>query len=189
MSIKLQVTIWSLEIAAFHLGSISSTFYACIFRTKVCSKPNSKQRKLHEGLSYEKFARKTLMKLTPSINFINVNAHVFCMKFWRQSWNISRKSCQKRTFVRKICTFNVDEIDTWSVSIQMEKHEQMNSKSFWIKARTSSKTGHCFGSRNCSKNSFWSGLFRFHSWFNKVVLRTRRIVWPSVTPVGTLRRL
>jgi len=28
-----------------HQGSISSTFYSHIFRTKVCSKPNSKQKK------------------------------------------------------------------------------------------------------------------------------------------------
>jgi hypothetical protein len=27
------------------LGSISSSFYSSIFRTKVCSKPNSKQKK------------------------------------------------------------------------------------------------------------------------------------------------
>ncbi len=40
-----------------------------------------------------------------AVNFINIYTHVFRMKFWRQSWNVSRNSCQKgrsyKKFVRK----------------------------------------------------------------------------------------
>ncbi len=42
--------------------SISSTFFVRILRTKVCSKPNTKERK---DVCTKKCARKTLMKLTP----------------------------------------------------------------------------------------------------------------------------
>jgi hypothetical protein len=44
----------------------------------------------------------------PSVNFINVLRTRFCMKFLRQSQNVSRK----RTFARKKRAKNVGEIDT-----------------------------------------------------------------------------
>jgi len=45
--------------------SISSTFYACIFLTKVCSKPNSKQRKA---------AQKTFMQKTCAKNVDEIDS-------------------------------------------------------------------------------------------------------------------
>ncbi len=45
-------------------------------------------------------------RMNPTVNFINVYARIFRTKFWRQSWNVSRKSCQKgrlyEKFVRKM---------------------------------------------------------------------------------------
>ncbi len=35
------------------------------------------------------------------VNFINIFRAFFCTKFWRQSQNVTRKSCQNVTFVRK----------------------------------------------------------------------------------------
>jgi len=53
--------------------SISSTFYACIFRTKVLRAAFSYLHviieKLPKRLSYKKGARKMLMKLTPGWKF------------------------------------------------------------------------------------------------------------------------
>jgi hypothetical protein len=72
------------------LESISSTFYACIFCTKVCSKPNSKQRKAAQFSRHIKFANFFWIKcfklsnlfylidwanediVIPGVNFINV---------------------------------------------------------------------------------------------------------------------
>ncbi len=75
------------RLSGAHLGSISSTFLVRFFRTNVgfgsfflatCTLP-----KRH---SYEKFVRKTLMKLTPSRppNWIGLN---FCL-FWKQCLNL-----------------------------------------------------------------------------------------------------
>jgi len=47
-----------------HLPSISSTFYARVFRTKVLFSSDILAKK---DLSYKKQVRKTLMKLTPSL--------------------------------------------------------------------------------------------------------------------------
>jgi len=52
--------------------SISSTFDSCIFRTKGIFCQNVTREGLHEALLYKKCARKMLMKLTVSANFINV---------------------------------------------------------------------------------------------------------------------
>ncbi len=55
------------------LGSISPTIYARIFRMKVHSKPNSKQRRNF----HTKCARKVLMKWTPGVNFTNILSAAF----------------------------------------------------------------------------------------------------------------
>ncbi len=47
-----------------------------------------------KGLLYEFFARMTLMKLTPEVNFINVFARFCTKKFWRQNFQT-----QNTTFV------------------------------------------------------------------------------------------
>jgi len=56
------------------LASISSTFYARIFCTKVllyvCQSQNVTRKKLRKALSYAKAAHKTLMKLTPKRTFL-----------------------------------------------------------------------------------------------------------------------
>ncbi len=55
-----------------------------------------------------------LMKLTPGVNFINMLRMNFLYKHHFGSFfyvHVTRKSCQNTTFVRKIHTFNVDEID------------------------------------------------------------------------------
>jgi len=45
-----------------------------------------------------------LTLVSAAVNFINVYTRVFCTKFWRQSWNVSRKSCQKRhSYEKFIC--------------------------------------------------------------------------------------
>ncbi len=46
-----------------HKESISSTFYARIFRIKLRSKSNSKQKKAAQKTLYQKRTRKPLMKL------------------------------------------------------------------------------------------------------------------------------
>ncbi len=42
-----------------------------------------------------------LMKLTPSVNFINIYARVFRTKFWRQSQNVIRKAAEKDVRTKK----------------------------------------------------------------------------------------
>ncbi len=56
-----------------------------------------------------------LMKLTPAVNFINVECENFLYERW--FWQLFSSymyvvKAAKMTFVRKICTFNVDEINT-----------------------------------------------------------------------------
>jgi hypothetical protein len=51
------------------------------------------------------------MKLTPSVNFINVFRAFFSHKFSRQSQNVTRKAAKKNIRTKKECKKNVDEID------------------------------------------------------------------------------
>ncbi len=48
-----------------------------------------------------KAVHRMLMKFSPGVNFINVYLCIFCTKFWHQSWNITRKSCQKGPLCEK----------------------------------------------------------------------------------------
>ncbi len=50
---------------------------------------------------------------SPAVNFINIYAHVFCTKFWRQSQNVTRKAAKKGVCTKKAREKNVDEIVTW----------------------------------------------------------------------------
>ncbi len=51
------------------------------------------------------------MKLTPAVNFINIiHAHFLYESLFKAKTYLEKAT--KMTFVRKICTFNVDEIDT-----------------------------------------------------------------------------
>ncbi len=54
-----------------HQVSISSTFYAHFFHTKVLFCQNVTRKKLPKRLSYEKFSHKMLVKLTAGVNFMN----------------------------------------------------------------------------------------------------------------------
>jgi len=66
------------------------------------------KEKLLNLLSYEKCTHKTLMKLTPSVNFINILSVLFCAKFWcqkSQSWKkllnfISHEKCAHKTLMK-----------------------------------------------------------------------------------------
>jgi len=70
-----------------HLGSISSTFYMHVFSYKILeskiTKPNVTRKKLLNLLSYEKHARKMLMKSTPylflflSFSHSHTNTHLY----------------------------------------------------------------------------------------------------------------
>jgi len=62
------------------LLSISSTLYAHIFCTNFLTKPERNQKKLPKQRSYEKFVHKTLMKLTPVVNFTNILLAAFLCK-------------------------------------------------------------------------------------------------------------
>ncbi len=42
-----------------------------------------------------------LMKLTPTVNFINIYAYIFWTKFWRQSQNVTRKAAKKDVRTKK----------------------------------------------------------------------------------------
>ncbi len=44
-------------------------------------------------------------------NFINILRVNFLYNFFAKSQNLTRKSCQKKTFVRKFREYDVDEID------------------------------------------------------------------------------
>jgi len=66
-----------------------SSFCANILWPKKLLSQTVIRKKLSEALSYKKFARKMLMKLTPMVNFIN-NSQVQ-----------KEKKLQKSTFVRK----------------------------------------------------------------------------------------
>ncbi len=68
------------------------------------------------------------MKLTPTVNVINVLRARFLTKFWRQSQNVTRKNAV-RTKKRAI---NVDEIDTYV----MYYYSYFNSSTFaWTATR------------------------------------------------------
>jgi hypothetical protein len=73
------------------LGSISPTFYALIFHTKVHSKPNSKQRKNF----CTKCAHKMLMKLTQGVNFTNI----LCAAFIHADPKCAKKSNDLTVFL------------------------------------------------------------------------------------------
>ena len=60
------------------LLSISSTLNVQFFCTNFSPKPKRNQKKLPKQRSYEKFVRKTLMKLTPGVNFTNMFTFSFC---------------------------------------------------------------------------------------------------------------
>ncbi len=53
------------------------------------------------GSAGVKAACGTLMKLTPTVNFINIYARVFRTKFWRQSQNVIRKAAKKDVHTKK----------------------------------------------------------------------------------------
>jgi len=64
-------------------------------------------------LLYEKCARKTLMKLTPAVNFINIICAFFVRTLFRQLFLgicNQKKSCQNDVRMKKRAK-NVDEID------------------------------------------------------------------------------
>ncbi len=68
MTSQLNVYIFLSLTRHYYLESISSTFYARIFLTKIGaknSKPKSKYKKAVQRLSYKKGTRKMLVKLTP----------------------------------------------------------------------------------------------------------------------------
>jgi len=85
--------------------SISSTFYARIFRTEVCSKPNSKQRKAAQKTFVQKCTHKMLMKSTAGV-MVSIlprfYVQLFCSKVFFVGFSIygltfaqeyQRKSC------------------------------------------------------------------------------------------------
>jgi len=53
-----------------------------------------------------------LMKVTPGVNFINVKRTNFLYEHCFGNVHVTRKKLPKPMFVRKICMFNIDEIDT-----------------------------------------------------------------------------
>ncbi len=63
------------------------------------------------GSACAKAVSKTLMKLTPGVNFINIKCMNFSYARWFWQLFSSYMYIAEMTFIRKICTFNVDEID------------------------------------------------------------------------------
>ncbi len=72
---------------------------------------------------YSDFDKKKLVFYRPGVNFTNVKRVNFSYEHW--FWQLF--SSYKMTFVKKICEFNVDEIDT---SCQFHQHFTSN---FWAK--------------------------------------------------------
>ncbi len=60
--------------------SISSTFHVRFFVQNFGAKPNITRKKLLKRRSYKKRGRKTLMKLTSGVNFINILRASICTK-------------------------------------------------------------------------------------------------------------
>jgi len=58
-------------------------------------------------------SRPQKMNAWSAVNFINVNRTIFLYEHWFQQLFSSYMYVAKTTFVRKILTFNIDEIDTW----------------------------------------------------------------------------
>ncbi len=85
-----------------NLPSISSTFCVRIFRTNIVF---SSYVWLGAKNSYEKRAQKTLMKLTPVVNFINILHTNFSYKWHFSSCfyvHVTRKSCRNDVHMKKV---------------------------------------------------------------------------------------
>jgi len=146
-------------VSACDLWSISSTFYAGIFYTNVLSyfrqSQNITREKLPKRLSYKKGMCKTLMILTPGLNFINVLSTSFMHAKPKSVKKTVKSSVSFYAFgiyVRKSCTKNIDEIDTWK-----EKKCQKNEMC-WKKRKNERKRK--FKERHWSKgetsNASWN---------------------------------
>jgi len=76
----------------FHLVSIWSMLFACIFRTKVLLYLCQSQNKLEKRLSYEKRVGKMLMKLTPEVGQMQTSIVKYSsILHWKQmqtNWKI-----------------------------------------------------------------------------------------------------
>jgi hypothetical protein len=66
---------------------------------------------------YKKIVRIMLMKLTPMVNFINFLCTNFTYETLFDSLSLfylrEKRKAAEKTFVRKICEFNVEEIDIY----------------------------------------------------------------------------
>jgi len=93
---------------------ISLMFYVRFFRQYPFDKKFHSQtvirEKLQEALSYKKRVRNMLMKLITGVNFICTNFSYKCCFFYIQ---VTRENNvrTKNSYVRKIRTYKVDEID------------------------------------------------------------------------------
>jgi len=98
----------------FLLGSISSIFYACIFRTKVRSKPNSKQKKA---------AQKT---------FVWKNAPV---KYW-WNWHLESVGLRESGTVKKIPEIAIVRAEIQIGERKLGRRECLEQQT-WFKASMS----------------------------------------------------
>jgi hypothetical protein len=57
--------------------------------------------KRHTKLLFEENVICNDSPITPGVNFMNNFHKFFCTKFWRQSQNVTRNSCQNITFIQK----------------------------------------------------------------------------------------
>jgi len=73
-------------------GSISSTFYVCVFHTNVIFETfftYIRRKKLLKWCSYKKRARLMWMKLTLGVNFINILLGHFSYEHLSSAWNLA----------------------------------------------------------------------------------------------------
>jgi len=65
------------------------------------------------------------------VNFINIYACLFCTIFWRQSQNVTRKSCPKRRWYEKSAWKTLMKLTPVSLSIKIESEENTTT---WLRS-------------------------------------------------------
>jgi len=110
--------------STFFLSSYFSNHFCSLFKTKFCFLVClSSAWNLLIRLWHQRTPTDTGASFSPGVNFINIYAHIFRTNFWRQSRNVTRKSCwndvrTKNSYVKMLM----------KLTIAQEKRKKISNK-------------------------------------------------------------
>jgi len=93
--------------------NILCTPFVPIFLCQKITQPKCNKRKAAQSTFLHKVSSKDVDENDTCSQFHQHYTHTFFVQIILQSQNVTRKTM----FVQKICMYNVDEIDTWSLSV------------------------------------------------------------------------